>query len=530
MASDQHNALVGSLLRPEAYPGQVSDVELVETYISYLFLTGRHVYKVKKPVDYGFLDFTTLEKRRYYCHQEVELNRRLSPEVYLGVVEIRELNGQYAIEGPGQTVEYAVKMLQLPRHRAMNALLQEDKVSEGDIRRLAARIADFHSRAETSPEISRLGGLEAVRQNVEENFSQTEKFLGVCLSADAFDDLVAYSRAFLEVKKELFQRRASQGRIRDCHGDLHTAQIFLENGISIIDCIEFNDRFRCSDVAEDIAFLAMDLDYHHRPDLSRLFIETYVQESNDSGVLDLLDFFKSYRAYVRGKVTSFRLDDPALTDEGKEKARASARAYFELARSYIRVFPRPAMVLVVGLTGTGKSTVAQELARRWNFSYVSSDITRKALAGIAPDERRYESFGEGIYSPEFSRRTYDAMFRQAEQCLQDGRSVVLDGTFRSAVERSRAIEAARRGGADAWIIECSLPEEEVRRRLERRTREETSASDARWELFHRLQQEWEPVTEAPGNRYLRLDTSAPTPETMRRLLRELYARVLVDNS
>jgi uncharacterized protein len=526
MPTNPQPALVESLLGPEAYPEQVSNIELVETYISYLFLTGSHVYKVKKPVDYGFLDFTTLEKRRYYCHQEVELNRRLSPDVYLGVVEIREQDGQYTIAGPGQTVEYAVKMLQLPKQRAMNALLREGKVTEGDIRRLTARIADFHRRAETSPEITRLGGLEVVWQNVEENFSQTEKFVGTCLSLDAFDDLVAYSRAFLEVKEGLFQRRAREGRIRDCHGDLHTAQIFLENGISIIDCIEFNDRFRCSDVAEDIAFLAMDLDYHQRTDLSRLLIETYVPESGDSGLLELLDFFKSYRAYVRGKVTSFRLDDPTLSEAEKRETLASAQGYFQLARSYTQEFPKPALVLVVGLTGTGKSTVAQELARRWSLSYISSDITRKTLARIAPEERRYESFGEGIYSSEFSRRTYDAMFRQAEQCLQDGGSVVMDGTFRSANERSRAIETPRREGIDTWIVECSLPEEEVRHRLERRAREGTSASDARWELFHRLQQEWEPVAEVPDKQYLRLDTSRPLPETMRQLLHWLYASVL----
>jgi predicted kinase len=365
-----------------------------------------------------------------------------------------------------------------------------------------------------------------VRQNVEENFSQTERFVGVCLSADTFDDLVAYSHAFLEVKEELFQRRAGEGHIRDCHGDLHTAQIFLDNGISIIDCIEFNDRFRCSDVAEDIAFLAMDLDYHQRPDLSRLFIETYMQESGDSGVLELLGFFKCYRAYVRGKVTSFRLDNPALSDEEKEETLANAQAYFQLSRSYTQVFPRSALVLVVGLPGTGKSAVALELSRRWSLSYISSDITRKALAGIAPEEHQYEPFSEGIYSPEFSRRTYDAMFQRTEQYLQDGRSVVLDGTFRNATERSRAIEIARRAGVDVWIIECSLAEEEVRRRLECRSQEGTSASDAGWKLFHLLQQEWEPVAEVPSNRYLRLDTSGPLSKTMCQLLNQLYGNVI----
>lgn len=306
-------ALVQALLKPQVYPGEVTNVEIVETHISYLFLTGEHVYKVKKPVDYGFLDFTTLDKRRYYCYEELELNRRISPDVYLGVVEIREQDGSYAIDGPGKTVEYAVKMRQLPEERAMKVLLERGEVSDEDMRHFAAKIAGFHSRAKTGPEITRFGDLEAVRENKEENFLQTEKYVDTTLSEDSFDDIVAYSRAFMDERKELFHRRAKEGRIRDCHGDLHTAQIFLETDpergqggiISIIDCIEFNERFRYSDVAEDIAFLAMDLDFHGRPDLSRLFVETYVEESGDPGVLDVLNFFKAYRAYVRGKVTSF---------------------------------------------------------------------------------------------------------------------------------------------------------------------------------------------------------------------------------
>jgi aminoglycoside phosphotransferase family enzyme len=185
--------------------------------------------------------------------------------------------------------------------------------------------------------------------------------------------LTAYSRAFLDQKKALFDQRSENGRIKDGHGDLHTAQIFLENGISIIDCIEFNNRFRYLDVAEDIAFLAMDLDYHHRPDLSRLFVRTYIEESGDGGVAGLLDFFKVYRAYVRGKVTSFRLDDAQLDAEERELVRSTARAYFQLAYSYLPTLPQPALILVGGLTGTGKSTIAQELAHRWDLAYISSD-------------------------------------------------------------------------------------------------------------------------------------------------------------
>jgi aminoglycoside phosphotransferase family enzyme/predicted kinase len=450
----------------------------------------------------------------------------MSPEVYLGVVEVREQNGSYSIGGAGNTVEYAVKMLQLPKSRTMSLLLKENDVTEEQVQRLAVKIAEFHRRAATSPEITRLGDIEAVRKNVEENFSQTEKYIGKCLSQDAFDDLAAYTRAFLEAREELFRRRASAGRIRDCHGDLHTAQIFLENGISILDCIEFNQRFRYSDVAEDMAFLAMDLDFHQRPDLSRTFVQTYVQESGDAGVMDLLDFFKSYRACVRGKVNSFLLDDPELSDGEREKVTSLARDYFQLAHSYTCVFPRPVLVLVTGITGTGKSTVARELARRWDFSYISSDETRKALAGIGTEEHRYEEFGQGIYSAEFSQRTYESMFQQAEEQLKEGRPVVLDGTFRRSAERSGAIAAARKLGLEAWIVECQLPDDTARQRLEQRREEGTSVSDGRWELYRQQQQEWEPVSEVAADRNISLDTSGSVQENVRELLRRLYINVL----
>lgn len=523
--------IVEALLRPEAYPESVTTVELVETHISYLFLTGKHVYKVKKPVNYGFLDFSTLEKRRYYCQEEVELNRRLSPEVYLGVSEIRQHQGRYTVDGPGITVEYAVRMRQLPREGAMNVLLQQGQVSEEDIRRLASKIAGFHARAATNPEITRLGSLKTVRQNVQENYGQIERFIGTCLSQDSFDDLVAYSSAFMAARESLFQQRAEEGCIRDCHGDLHTAQIFLEevpdgDGISIIDCIEFNHRFRYSDVAADIAFLAMDLDFHGRPDLSRTFVEAYIQASGDPGVLELLDFSKAYRACVRGKVTAFRLDDPQLFEETRQQTQSTARAYFQLAHTYTQVFPHPTLILVTGLSGTGKSTVAQELARRWDLAHVSSDVSRKALAGIGPQEHRYDPFGEGIYSAEFSRRTYEAMLEQAEQVLKIGRSVVLDATFRRGEERSRAVALGQQAGVEIWLVECCLPEEEARRRLEQRLRRGDSVSDGRWEIFAQQQREWEPVVEVPSYRHIRLDTSATPVETMRQLLHQLYTRAI----
>ncbi|MBI4282812.1 MAG: AAA family ATPase [Chloroflexi bacterium] len=510
--------MIQALLQPLAYPEEVISVELAETHISYLLFTDRHVYKIRKPVNFGFLDFTTLEQRRDDCQREVDLNRRLSPEVYLGVVEIRSYQGQFAIEGLGETVEYAVKMCRLPADRLMAHLLSQGQVTTNDIQRLAEKIARFHADAETCDKIIALGGVEAVRQDVEENFVQTQRYVGECLSRDVFDNLEAYSKAFLDAKEGLFRRRAAEQRVRDCHGDLHTAQIFLEDGISIIDCIEFNERFRYSDVAADIAFLAMDLDFHGRRDLADLFIETYVQASGDPGVLELMDFYKAYRAYVRGKVTCFRLEDTALSEEEHRDITSLAQAYFRLAHSYIGIPASPTLVLVAGLSGTGKSTIAQELARRWGLVYISSDITRKELAGIAPIERRFESYGQGIYSPAFSRRTYDAMLKRARGELQRGHSVVLDATFRRAKERALAVALAQGMGVEVWAIECLLAEDEVRRRLDERQKQEGSVSDGRWELFPRQREEWEPIGEVSASRHLRVNTAGPLQDVMRRLL------------
>lgn len=552
---ERRHMLVDALLRPEAYPERPTEVTLLETHVSYLFFAGDLVYKVKKPVDYGFLDFTSLGKRRFYCDREVALNSRMSPEVYMGVVPIHQHGNDIHIEGPGKTVEYAVKMRRLDADKSVSELLHRGLLTRDDVCQIARKIARFHETAATGSDVTDLGDLSAVRLNVEENFDQTKRYIGVTIGADEYTDLTEYSRTFMRSNSATFRLRARQGRIRDGHGDLHASNIFLgtersdalitndkENAredvidtvgvlpekIHIIDCIEFNDRFRCADVAEDIAFFAMDLDFFGRPDLSREFVEAYVEASGDAGVMDLLTFFKAYRAYVRGKVTSFRLDTPDLSDEEREGVTVEASAYFRLAREYaMESLPRPAMFMVAGLMGTGKSSIAEELARRWDMRYVSSDLTRKRLADVDAGEHRYEDYGEGIYSEEFTRLTYEVMLDEALGGLAAGESVVVDATFRAADERKRFLDAAATAGAEAFVIECTAPEDEIKRRLDARlANADDAVSDGRWELFRRQQADWEPVDTAAVGHYIDLDTSGPRDENIRRLVAEIFARTL----
>jgi uncharacterized protein len=328
---------VQALLDPKAYPDFSSGIRLIQTGISLVFLTGDYVYKVKKPVNVGYLDYSTLEKRHFYCRREVELNRRLCPDAYLGVASISDDRGRIQIDGDGEVFEYAVKMRRLPQEKMLNVLLPANLVTAEMLTEVAKKMADFHKAAATSPAISRYGGLDIIKLDAAENFSETFKYIGQSISQEAYSKIKTYSDHFIEANSELFRKRVSESRIRDCHGDLHAEHVCFcgKNNICIYDCIEFSDRFRYCDVASEIAFLAMDLDNYGRQDLSFSFVNDYVSFSGDEELLKLLGFYKCYRAYVRGKVESFDANDNAITEEDRHKALAAAKKYFKLAEGYI---------------------------------------------------------------------------------------------------------------------------------------------------------------------------------------------------
>jgi aminoglycoside phosphotransferase family enzyme len=323
-----------ALLKPVAYDEDPGRIELVQTHISFVFLTKRFVYKVKKAVDFGFLDFTTLEKRRFFCEKELELNRRLCGDMYLEVVPINKSN-TVKIKGRGETVEYAVKMKRMPQEKMLSKLLEQNKVGNKLIENIAKTIAEFHSKAETNNRISQFGSLATIELNWKENFDQTQEFVDKTISSKSFESIRERITGFMKKNVALFDKRRAEGRVRDCHGDIHSDNIFVADRIYIFDAIEFNKRFRYSDVASDIAFLAMDLDFRKRTDLSSFLVERYVEYSGDRELTKLLPFYKCYRAYVRGKVTSFKLKDPSIGSEEKKVATQEAEAYFVLASTYV---------------------------------------------------------------------------------------------------------------------------------------------------------------------------------------------------
>ena len=326
--------LKAALLNPAIYPDCPQKIEFVETHISLLFLTGTHVYKVKKPVNFGFLDFSSLEKREYYCHQEVSLNRRLAEGLYLGVVRLTEDEGRVTFDGKGEAVDFAVKMKQISEAFLLDQLLRRGEVTPEMVEAVTEKLVRFYTVAQTSDYIKSFARPERIKQDTDENFERTEAFVGLTISKKIFYEVREKTNDFLRRRKEAFYRRIASDRIRDCHGDLRLEHIFWGDPILIFDCIEFNERFRYTDVAADIGFLAMDLDYHGREDLSEEFLRGYVAKSGDGGLMDVLDFYRCYRAYVRGKVESLRLEDPSLPSEDREGAKHRAQKYFLLAHRY----------------------------------------------------------------------------------------------------------------------------------------------------------------------------------------------------
>lgn len=490
--------LIAALRDPAVYPHPVDQVELVETHISWVLLAGAFVYKVKKPVNLGFLDFTTLARRRFFCGEEVRLNRRLAADVYLGVVELKGSGRRVRFGGPGPTREVAVRMRRLPADRMLDRLVGEGAVEPGLPEAIGVVLARFHAEADTGGEIDVLGGMETVRKNWEENFAQTADLDPAVLPPDWRAGLHAWVETFLEREAPRFAARVSAGRSRDCHGDLQAQHVCCTDPIRIFDCIEFNHRFRFGDTAAEIAFLAMDLERLGRPDLAVRFLNAYLEASGDWEAVPLLDFYRAYRAWVRGKVLGFQVaEHPELA--------AEARARFALALRYARPRAGARLLITSGVMGAGKSHLARALAARLGAIVVRTDAVRKRLAGLPLHERTRHAFGEGLYTPAMGRSTYRESLRLAGEILAAGWPVIVDGSFSAAAERAEARALARRLGSPLTVLWCEAPEAVLRDRLHRRAEDRREVSDGREELLAAHRARYEPPAAEDG--VIRVETT-----------------------
>lgn len=506
------------LQRPEAFgKNHPYPVELIETHISFVFLSGNDAYKVKKPVDLGFLDFRTVESRKQACDAEVALNRRLSPSVYRGVVGVRlDHENRYTFVGDGPIVDWAVHMVRLPEEYRADRRLSAGSLQLSHIDRIAKLIAQFHREARSDDETAVFGTPEAVGRNVKENFEQTKKSVHCYVQPAEAREIESSQLGFLEERAALFHQRIEMGRVRDGHGDLRLEHVYLDDDghVTIIDCIEFNDRFRYADTCADIAFLSMDLAWHGRVDFAEQFLAIYAREAGDFDLYPLVDFYEGYRAYVRGKIASLLAADPEAREESRSRMALEARRYFLLSLAAKRApLIAPSVIAVGGMIGSGKSTLSNALSLEMAAPVVEADRTRKQLLGVDPRTKIYTGTWSGAYDPHFTDKVYEEVIRRGASVLASGRPVILDATFRTRSMRRTAKELAARFGVPFRLVECAADPELCKSRLRKR-KVENEISDGRIEIFDEFAKSFEPVTELSPEEHIKADTSEPLSITI----------------
>lgn len=497
--------------------------ELRQTHISNVLLGERDVYKLKKPVDLGFLDFTTLAKRKAACEAEVVLNRRLASHVYLGVRPVTR---------GGEVVDYAVHMRRLPDARRGDVMLRAGGLHRRQVDATAALVARFHAQSAGDPELTRFGHPDAIAGNVSDNFAATRALVASFVQTKEAAEIEAWQRGFLALERDRFCERLAAGCVRDGHGDLRLEHLYFvsvdEAGAivradapTVIDCIEFSDRFRYADVCCDLAFLSMDLAVNGRVDLAERLLYRYARDANDYDLYPLVDFYESYRAYVRAKIASIMYADPSLSSERRTHAAAEARRYLLLALSAKRPLLRqPGVVVMSGGIASGKSTLADALAYELGGAVVEADRTRKHLLAVRPTDPVHDAAFSGGYTEGMTETTYGELVRRAEQVVASGRSVILDASFRASWMREQARELARRHGVPFLLVECRVSDDIAKARLRERQKE-ASVSDGRLEIFDAFKVRWEEVVGFDDEHFV-LDTDTSTETSLKQLRDRLH--------
>jgi len=500
---EESSRVVRLLQRADTYSEKTGSVGLIETHISWIFLTDYFAYKLKKPVRFDFLDFSTAKLRREACENEVKLNRRLAPGVYLGVVPVVvTARGQLGLDHHGTPVDWVVKMRRLPAGQALDVLIREEQVSPVAIERLAKRLSDFYDNV---PPVTMT--VEGYRGNIERHVIANRDELAAGIHHLDLSEIRRVHSAQLRVLRlapNMLDERVRNGRIIEGHGDLRPEHIYFTPSPLVIDCIEFSREFRTLDVVDELAFLDMECDFLGAEGLAAPIFERYFEQSGDSPPRQLIDFYRVYRACVRAKVSALRAEQ--LAGDARSRLLASASKYLDLAVRYSRTLAPPLLVLVHGLPGTGKSTIAQTIGEQLGFELLQTDVVRRSVFGPSSGQ---PGFNEGRYRPENRLRVYESMHEQAASLLGNGASVVLDGTYLAASLRHEAAELAKQHHAEILAVHCQCPDEIAGQRINARARGGTSFSETRPEFFDRQRQ-----AEEPDVRSLVVDTSSSTVEPM----------------
>ncbi len=486
--------LISFLESPAVYPHGALEIQSIQTHISWVFIASPFVFKVKKPVNFGFLDFSSLEKRRHFCQREVELNRRLCPKVYLGVVPIYRTGSDFSFKADGEVAEYSVKMKQLPRGCFLSELLAKGLVGQKEINRVISCLHRFYESETPSQEIEEWGTPEKLKISTDENFVQVESFAGKTISPAAFETIRHFTNTFYAAHGNLFRERILRHRIRDCHEDLHLDHIHITpEATTIFDCIEFNDRFRFIDIANDLAFLAMDFDFEGRSDLANLLLQTAARDFRDPEMLNVSDFYKCYRAFVRGKVESIQAIEPETANPDPHLKQAAR--YFRLALRYAVSDSEPLVLVVMGRVGTGKTTVASQLGSELDWPVFSSDQIRKTLAGIPWTERTATERRDEVYSEQMTEQTYKQLVEHGLAAVESHGGVVLDATFSSRAHREFLRKECEKTHFGFQFVELDVDLGEIERRLRARNESTGEISDARLEDLEKLSASYEPPSE-----------------------------------
>ena len=524
--------VIRALGDPAAYPHAAPAIEHIQTHISHVFLVGAYAYKVKKALRLPFLDFSSLEQRRFYCEEEVRLNTQLSPGVYLDVPPVRRrTDGSVGIGGRGTIVDWAVRMRRLPRERTLDELLANGFALPSVIQELAKGVAGFHATAPSDAEVVACGAPDALHEAWDQNLLEAREFVGRALAPEDYDILTDFGPAFVRRHTPLLRGRQREGRIREGHGDLRAEHVCvldkplpaidglpaLPAGLYVQDCVEFSRPLRCCDVISDVAFLFMDLESLGQPVLARAFIAAYADTTGDRDAWALLPFYATHRACVRGKVEALKSLEPEVDEAARDHAARRAKQYFRLATRFAWEASGPAVIACCGLSGSGKSALAVQLAEATGYQVVSSDAVRRLSA--PKHVLGVQAYGTGQYSPAARSANYAGLLRDVGGTLSSGAAVLVDATFLKRRDRDALGEMAFQHACPLVFVLCHASDASLRRRLD--ARPDDSPSDARWDTHQDQLREWEPL--APDEPFVPIDTDGDITDARDRALRALWA-------